>query len=214
LQALSVEELGTLADQIREYITQSVSQTGGHLASGLGVVDLIIAMHRAFDFKKDKLLWDVGHQCYAHKILTGRKKLFAKLRQRNGLSGFPDPAESPYDQFGVGHAGTSIATALGMALGAQHNQTDEKIVAFVGDASIFNGLSFEALNNLSLVKRQLLIVLNDNSMAIDVTQGAMAKLLSNPQHSRTPAGHRQTCGRGDRKLKEDPANDNFAEQVV
>jgi 1-deoxy-D-xylulose-5-phosphate synthase len=192
LQALSVEELGTLADQIREYITQSVSQTGGHLASGLGVVELIIAMHRAFDFKKDKLLWDVGHQCYAHKILTGRKELFTKLRQRNGLSGFPDPAESPYDQFGVGHAGTSIATALGMALGAQHNQTDEKIVAFVGDASIVNGLSFEALNNLSLVKRQLLIVLNDNSMAIDVTQGAMAKLLSKVRLSHTYEDLRRT----------------------
>jgi len=192
LQFLSVEELGILADQIREYITQSVSQTGGHLASGLGVVELVIAMHYVFDFKKDKLLWDVGHQCYAHKILTGRKEQFAKLRQRNGLSGFPDPAESPYDQFGVGHAGTSIATALGMALGAQHNQTDEKIVAFVGDASIFNGPSFEALNNLGLVKRQLLIVLNDNSMAIDVTQGAMAKLLSKVRLSHTYEDLRRT----------------------
>ena len=185
LQALSVEELGTLADQIREYITQSVSQTGGHLASGLGVVELIIAMHYAFDFTKDKLLWDVGHQCYAHKILTGRKEQFAKLRRRDGISGFPDPAESEYDQFNVGHAGTSIATAIGMALGAQYNQTDEKIVVLVGDASIVNGLSFEALNNLGLVKRQLLILLNDNSMAIDVTQGAIAKFLSKVRLSHT-----------------------------
>ena len=192
LHLLSVEELGILADQIREYITQSVSRTGGHLASSLGVVELVIAMHYVFDFKKDKLLWDVGHQCYAHKILTGRKEQFAKLRQRNGLSGFPDPAESRYDQFGVGHAGTSIATALGMALGAQYNQTDEKIVAFVGDASIFNGPSFEALNNLGLVKRQLLIVLNDNSMAIDVTQGAMAKLLSKVRLSHTYEDLRRT----------------------
>jgi 1-deoxy-D-xylulose-5-phosphate synthase len=210
LHLLSVEEMATLADQIRQYITQSVSRTGGHLASSLGVVELVIAMHYVFDFKKDKLLWDVGHQCYAHKILTGRKELFAKLRRRDGLSGFPDPAESPYDQFGVGHAGTSIATALGMALGAQHNHTNEKIVAFVGDASIVNGLSFEALNNLSLAKRQLLIVLNDNSMAIDVTQGAMAKLLSKVRLSHT----RQTRGRGAGKPQKDPPNDNFPEQVV
>ena len=161
LQALSVEELGELAREIREFITQSVSQTGGHLASNLGVVELTIAMHRVFDFKTDRLLWDVGHQCYAHKILTGRKAMFDKLRQEDGLSGFPNPDESPYDVFRVGHAGTSIATALGMALGAQHRSTEEKIVALVGDASIVNGLSFEALNNLGLCKRQMLIILND-----------------------------------------------------
>jgi 1-deoxy-D-xylulose-5-phosphate synthase len=185
LQNLSVKDLGVLAEEIREYITHAVSQKGGHLASSLGVVELVIAMHYAFDFKKDKLLWDVGHQCYAHKILTGRKEQFAKLRQRGGISGFPNPAESEYDQFSVGHAGTSIATAIGMALGTQHNQTDEKMVVLVGDASIVNGLSFEALNNLGLVKRQLLIVLNDNSMAIDVTQGAVAKFLSKVRLSHT-----------------------------
>ncbi len=185
LQKLSVKDLGVLAGEIREYITQVVSREGGHLASSLGVVELVLAMHYAFDFKKDKLLWDVGHQCYAHKILTGRKEQFAKLRRRDGISGFPNPAESEYDQFSVGHAGTSISTAIGMALGAQHNQTDEKMVALVGDASIVNGLSFEALNNLGLVKRQLLIVLNDNSMAIDVTQGAVAKFLSKVRLSHT-----------------------------
>jgi len=178
LHLLSVNDLTALAAEIREYITHSVSRTGGHLASNLGVVELVIAMHYAFDFKHHKLLWDVGHQCYAHKIITGRKEQFTKLRQRGGISGFPSPDESEYDQFGVGHAGTSIATAIGMALGAQYNRTDEKIVALVGDASIVNGPSFEALNNLGLVKRQLLIVLNDNSMAIDVTQGAIAKFLS------------------------------------
>ena len=178
LHILSVKDLTALAAEIREYITHSVSRTGGHLASNLGVVELVIAMHYAFDFKQDKLLWDVGHQCYAHKIITGRKEQFTKLRRRGGISGFPSPDESEYDQFGVGHAGTSIATAIGMALGAQYNRTDEKIVALVGDASIVNGPSFEALNNVGLVKRQLLIVLNDNSMAIDVTQGAIAKFLS------------------------------------
>jgi 1-deoxy-D-xylulose-5-phosphate synthase len=185
LRGLSVDQLTELAEEIRETITHSVSLTGGHLASNLGVVELTIAMHRVFDFKTDRLLWDVGHQCYAHKILTGRKAMFDKLRQEEGLSGFPNPDESPYDVFRVGHAGTSIATALGMALGAQHRGSDEKIVALVGDASIVNGLSFEALNNLGLCKRQMLIILNDNSMAIDVTQGAMAKFLSKVRLSHT-----------------------------
>lgn len=192
LKDLSVEQLNDLAEEIREFITHSVSQTGGHLASNLGVVELTIAMHRVFDFKTDRLLWDVGHQCYAHKILTGRKAMFEKLRQEDGLSGFPSPAESAYDAFSVGHAGTSIATALGMALGAQHRGSDEKIVAMVGDASIFNGLSFEALNNLGLAKRQMLVVLNDNSMAIDVTQGSMAKFLSKVRLSHTYEDIRNT----------------------
>jgi 1-deoxy-D-xylulose-5-phosphate synthase len=192
LHSLSVEELKVLAEEIRELITQSVSQTGGHLASNLGVVEVTIAMHYVFDFKKDKLLWDVGHQCYAHKILTGRRELFSRLRQHNGLSGFPNPEESEYDLFRVGHAGTSIATGIGLALGAERNKTDEKIVAFVGDASIVNGLSFEALNNLGLVKRQMLIILNDNSMAIDVTQGAIAKFLSKVRLSHTYEDLRRT----------------------
>lgn len=195
VRSLSVEELGVLAEEVRELITQSVSQTGGHLASNLGVVETTIAMHYVFDFKKDKLLWDVGHQCYAHKILTGRRELFDKLRQHDGLSGFPNPAESEYDLFRVGHAGTSIATAIGLALGAEHKKTDEKIVAFVGDASIVNGLSFEALNNLGLVKRQMLIILNDNSMAIDVTQGAIAKFLSKVRLSHTYEDLRKTTSR-------------------
>jgi len=195
LDSLSVGELTQLADEMREFITHSVSQTGGHLASNLGVVEMTIAMHRAFDFTKDRLLWDVGHQCYAHKILTGRRGDFGKLRQEDGLSGFPNPDESEHDVFSVGHAGTSISTALGMALGAAHNKTDEKIVALVGDASIVNGLSFEALNNLCLAKRQLLIVLNDNSMAIDATQGAMAKFLSKVRLSHTYEDFRKTTNR-------------------
>ncbi|MCI0498794.1 MAG: 1-deoxy-D-xylulose-5-phosphate synthase [Planctomycetales bacterium] len=195
LRGLSVEQLEHLADEMRDFVTHSVSQTGGHLASNLGIIELTIAMHRVFDFQKDRLLWDVGHQCYAHKILTGRKDRFCQLRQEGGLSGFPSPDESDCDVFSVGHAGTSIATALGMALGAQHNQTDEKIVALVGDASIVNGLSFEALNNTGLVKRQMLIVLNDNSMAIDVTQGAMAGFLSRVRLSHTYEDIRKTTNR-------------------
>ncbi len=192
LRKLTGEQLKTLAEEIRVLITSTVSQSGGHLASNLGVVELTIALHCAFDFLRDRLLWDVGHQCYAHKILTGRKGLFGRLRQAEGLSGFPCPQESPYDPFAVGHAGTSIATALGMALGAQHRGTSEKIVVVVGDASIVNGLSFEALNNLGLVKRQLLIILNDNSMAIDVTQGSIARFLARVRLSHTYEDIRKT----------------------
>ena len=146
-------------------------------------------------FRRDRLLWDVGHQCYAHKILTGRKELFKKLRQKDGVSGFPNPAESPYDQFAVGHAGSSIPTALGLALASQKLGTKEKIVAFVGDASIVNGLNFEAMNNLSLVKRQLLVVLNDNSMAIDTTQGAIAQFLARVRLSHNYEDLRRTTNR-------------------
>ena len=178
LKKLSTPQLKVLADEIRQFILSSVARTGGHLASNLGVVELTLALHHVFDFKKDKLLWDVGHQCYTHKIITGRKDKFKLLRKADGISGFPNPAESEYDQFTVGHAGTAIATAIGMALGQSQQKENSKIVALVGDASIVNGVSFEALNNLGLVKRQLLIVLNDNSMAIDPTQGAVAKYFS------------------------------------
>ncbi len=200
LKKLSTPQLRTLADQIRQFILNSISKTGGHLASNLGIVELTLALHYVFDFKEDKLLWDVGHQCYTHKIITGRKEQFHRLRQPGGISGFPNPEESNYDQFAVGHAGTSIATAIGMALGsmldARYSITDEnredKIVAVIGDASIVTGVSFEALNNLGLVKRQLLIVLNDNSMAIDVTVGAMAKYLAKVRLSQTYEDLRKT----------------------
>jgi len=204
VKRLSVPELKVLAEEIRAFILDSVSKTGGHLASNLGVVELTLALHCVFDFQRDKLLWDVGHQCYTHKIITGRRDKFVQLRHVGGISGFPNPAESPYDEFAVGHAGTSIATAIGMALGEQLKAGGEKarephtahegnkIVAVVGDASIVNGTSFEALNNLGLVKRQLLIVLNDNSMAIDATVGAVAKYLSRVRLSHTYEGLRKT----------------------
>jgi len=206
VKRLSVPELKVLADEIRQFILDSVSKTGGHLASNLGVVELTLALHCVFDFKTDKLVWDVGHQCYTHKIITGRKDKFVRLRHAEGISGFPNPAESEYDQFMVGHAGTSIATAIGLALAEELRIKNEesrikdqkeasdttKIVAMVGDASIVNGTSFEALNNLGLVKRQLLIVLNDNSMAIDATVGAVAKYFSRVRLSQTYEGLRKT----------------------
>ena len=192
LKKLSVHQIEAVADQIRQLILASVSKTGGHLASNLGVVELTLALHFVFDFKADKLLWDVGHQCYTHKIITGRRADFARLRKSDGISGFPNPDESVYDQFVVGHAGTSIATAIGMAMGQVRTGKNDKIVALVGDASIVNGVSFEALNNLGLVKRQLLIVLNDNSMAIDATQGAVAKYFSKVRLSQTYEDLRKT----------------------
>jgi len=218
LRGLSVAELDRLAEEIRQLILGSVSKAGGHLASNLGAVELTLALHHVFDFQRDKLLWDVGHQCYTHKIITGRKAGFERLRHAGGISGFPNPAESDYDQFAVGHAGTSIATAIGMALGEQlkaagslgiprdasadeqspprttqdASRATPRIVAVVGDASIVNGVSFEGLNNLGLVKRQMLIVLNDNSMAIDATVGAVAKYLSKVRLSQTYEGLRST----------------------
>ena len=184
LKALSMRQLRDLAQEIREFILLSLSKTGGHLASNLGAVELTLALHYVFDFEQDRLCWDVGHQCYTHKIVTGRRNQFDKLRQQGGVSGFPDPQESPYDHFKVGHAGTAISTAIGLALGeqlhekAQACEKQRNVVALVGDASIVNGNSFEGLNNLGLVKRQMLIVLNDNNMAIDVTVGALAKYFS------------------------------------
>jgi len=202
VKKLSGPDLKVLAEEIRQLILNSVSKTGGHLASNLGVVELTLALHSVFDFRKDKLLWDVGHQCYTHKIITGRKDKFENLRHVDGISGFPNPAESEYDQFAVGHAGTSIATAIGIALGEQlkaksqkpqrPKRDESKIVAVIGDASIVNGASFEALNNLGLVKRQLLIVLNDNSMAIDATVGAVAKYFSRARLSQTYESLRKT----------------------
>ncbi len=177
LRRLSEAELHQLAKELRERVIEVVSARGGHLASNLGVAELTIALHHVFDFSKDRLLWDVGHQCYAHKILTGRNETFAQLRQAGGPSGFPAPSESPYDLFATGHAGAAISTATGLAWADQLMGADTRVVAVVGDASIVNGLSLEGLNNAALLKRQFLIVLNDNSMAIDRTAGALANAL-------------------------------------
>ena len=175
LKKLSVKQLPKLAEEIREVICHQVSITGGHLAPNLGTVELTIALHYVFDFANDRLLFDVGHQCYPHKLLTGRVDLLSKLRQRDGMAGFPEPRESEYDLFSVGHAGTSISTAVGMAradqiLGENHRRT----VALIGDASIVNGVAMEGLNNAGTLNRQFLVVLNDNGMSIAKPQGALA----------------------------------------
>jgi len=175
---LTLSELSELAAELRERIVEVVCKNGGHLASNLGVVELTLALHRVFDFRRDRLLWDVGHQCYVHKLLTGRNAKFDTLRRTGGLSGFPSRAESEYDLFDVGHAGTSIPTAVGLARGDQAMGRHRCVVALVGDASIVNGTAFEGLNQAGTLKRQFLVILNDNSMSIARTQGALATHLA------------------------------------
>lgn len=178
LRDLSTTQLDRLAAEIRERIISVVSKNGGHLASNLGAVELTLALHAVFDFKRDRILWDVGHQAYVHKLLTGRNERFDTLRQAGGISGFPCVAEGEYDLFDVGHAGTAIATAIGLARGDSLLGEDRRVVAFVGDASIWNGVAFEGLNQAGMLRRQLLVVLNDNSMGIAPTQGGMAEHLA------------------------------------
>jgi 1-deoxy-D-xylulose-5-phosphate synthase len=190
LKQLSMDELKTLAGEIRARIFESVSKNGGHLASNLGVVELTIALHYVYDFGPfpagpDRLLWDVGHQCYPHKMLTGRSGQFDRLRKKGSVSGFPSPLESAYDLFAVGHAGTAISTAVGMARGDLHAGRTNQVVAVVGDASIVNGMAFEGLNNAGTLKRQMLVVLNDNGMSISKPQGAMSEYLERVRVSTT-----------------------------
>jgi 1-deoxy-D-xylulose-5-phosphate synthase len=186
LRALPIEALPRVAAEIRHAICEQVKSSGGHLAPNLGVVELTIALHYVFDFGRDRLLFDVGHQCYPHKMLTGRFEKFGSLRQTGGIAGFPDPKESPYDLFAVGHAGTAISTAVGLARGDEMNgegwnpETNtggRRVVALVGDASIANGVAMEGLNAAGTLKRQFLVVLNDNGMSIARPQGAIAHSL-------------------------------------
>lgn len=192
LRKLSVDQLPRLAEQIRYAICHQVSQTGGHLAPNLGVVELTLALHYVFDFGHDRLLFDVGHQCYPHKLLTGRFKNLPRLRKRGGMAGFPEPLESKYDLFSVGHAGTAISTAVGMARGDSFNkQGDRRVVALVGDASIVNGLAMEGLNNAGTLKRQFLVILNDNGMSIAKPQGALAQTFDRVRISPQYEGFRK-----------------------
>jgi len=190
VRKLNPEELIALAQEMRERIFSAVSINGGHLASNLGVVELTLALHHVYDFGPypigpDRLLFDVGHQSYPHKLLTGRAPLFDRLRKKGSVSGFPSPEESPYDLFAVGHAGTAISTAVGMANGDASLGHNNHVVALVGDASIVNGLAFEGLNAAGMLKRQLLIVLNDNGMSISKPQGAFSQYLERIRVSTT-----------------------------
>lgn len=186
LKKLNKNQLPQLCDELRQFIIDELSQNPGHLGSSLGVVELSVALHYVFNTPYDRVVWDVGHQAYAHKILTGRRELFHTNRQFKGISGFPSPKESEYDSFGTGHSSTSISAALGMSVAAKLKGEDlRQVVAVIGDGSLTGGLAFEGLNNASINPNNLLIILNDNGIAIDPIKSGIGKFLSNIHTSAT-----------------------------
>lgn len=199
MKELSIAELSTLADEVREFMIQSVSQSGGHLSSGLGTVELTVALHHVFNTPEDRLIWDVGHQSYPHKILTGRREQMHTIRTKDGLSGFPRRDESPYDTFGVGHSSTSISAALGMAIAAKQQNNDRRVAAIIGDGALTAGMAFEALNHAGDLDADLLVILNDNDMSISPNVGGMsnylAKLLSGKMYSSMRESSKKVLGK-------------------
>jgi 1-deoxy-D-xylulose-5-phosphate synthase len=195
LRALAAGELPALADEVRRFLVTAVSQTGGHLAAGLGVVELTIALHYVFSTPEDRLIWDVGHQAYPHKILTGRRERMSTLRQKDGLSGFLRRDESPYDAFGAGHSSTSISAALGMAVAAKSAGVRREHIAVIGDGALSAGMAFEALNHAGALDLDLLVILNDNDMSISRPVGAisnyLARVLSSRFYNRVREGGKQ-----------------------
>jgi 1-deoxy-D-xylulose-5-phosphate synthase len=185
LRRLDRKQLPQLANELRAFLIESVSKTGGHLSSNLGTVELTIALHAVFKTPEDRLVWDVGHQCYAHKVLTGRRQGMSTLRMHNGVSGFPKRSESPYDTFGVGHSSTSISAALGMALAAKHKGEARKAIAIIGDGAMSAGMAFEALNNAGVADADMLVILNDNEMSISPPVGALNNILTRLTSSKT-----------------------------
>ncbi|MBS4096360.1 MAG: 1-deoxy-D-xylulose-5-phosphate synthase [Sulfuricella sp.] len=192
LRALERKQLAQLAEEVRTYLIDSVSRTGGHLASNLGAVELTIALHYVFNTPFDRLVWDVGHQTYPHKILTGRREAMEGLRQFGGIAGFPKRSESEYDAFGAGHSSTSISAALGMAVAAQREGQDRRCVAIIGDGAMTGGMAFEALNNAGAMDTNLLVVLNDNDMSISANVGALNNYLAKLMSGRFYAAARRT----------------------
>jgi 1-deoxy-D-xylulose-5-phosphate synthase len=192
LRSLEELQLEQLAEELRHFLIDTVSRTGGHLAAGLGVVELTIALHYVFNTPDDRLIWDVGHQAYPHKILTGRRERMRELRQQDGLAGFPKRTESPYDAFGTGHASTSISAALGMAAAAKQKGEERQVLAVIGDAAMGGGMAFEALNHAGALDLNLLVILNDNDMSISAPVGAfrnhLARLLSGRIYTRFREG--------------------------
>ena len=185
LRRLERKQLPQLATELRAFLIDSVSQTGGHLSSNLGTVELTIALHAVFNTPEDRLVWDVGHQCYAHKILTGRRAGMSHLRMHGGVSGFPKRSESPYDTFGVGHSLTSISAALGMALAAKHKGEARKAIAIIGDGAMSAGMAFEAMNNAGVADADMLVILNDNEMSISPPVGALNNILTRLMSGKT-----------------------------
>lgn len=205
LKRLNDEELKLVAAEIRTLIIDTVSRTGGHLAPNLGVVELTMALLRVFDPPRDKILWDVGHQSYAYKILTGRRDRFATLRQHGGISGFQSRSESPYDAFGAGHSGTALSAALGMAVARDRSGGREHVVAVVGDGSFGCGISFEAMNNIASTAKRLIVILNDNEMSISANVGGLSRhlgeLLANPRYNQWKYSVERFVGRLSRNSK-------------
>ncbi len=185
LRRLSQQQLPVLAKELRNFLLYTVGQTGGHLGAGLGVVELTIALHYVFNTPDDRLVWDVGHQCYPHKILTGRREQMATLRQRDGLCGFPDRSESAYDCFGTGHSSTSVSAALGMAIALIAKDRERQAIAVIGDGAMTAGQAFEALNHAACVNANILVILNDNDMSISPSVGMLARYLRGIEVSRT-----------------------------
>ncbi len=201
LKKLTRQELKQLASEIREELVRVISTNGGHLASNLGVVELTLALHRVFDSPRDKIVWDVGHQAYTHKLLTGRRCRFSSLRQYGGLSGFTSRSESEHDPFGAGHASTSISAALGMAIARDLSDSDYNVVAVIGDGAITGGMALEALNQAGHLGSRFIVILNDNGMSISPTVGALAKLLA---RVRLDQRYHQARERGGRLLQNLP----------
>ena len=191
LRHLEREQLPQLAKELREFLVESVSKTGGHLSSNLGTVELTIALHYIYNTPEDKLVWDVGHQTYTHKILTGRREAMSRLRMAGGIAGFPKREESPYDTFGTGHSSTSISAALGMAVAAQLQGSERRAVAVIGDGAMSGGMAFEALNNAGAMDANLLVILNDNDMSISRPVGALNNYLARLMSGRFYAAMRR-----------------------
>ncbi len=191
LRSLGTGKLVQLAHELREFLIETVSTTGGHLSAGLGTVELTIALHQVYHTPEDRLVWDIGHQAYPHKILTGRREAMRRLRRQNGLSGFLSREESEYDAFGAGHSSTSISAALGMAIAAARDRSGRKTVAIIGDGAMTAGMAFEALNNAGAMDCDLLVILNDNEMSISPNQGAMHNYLARILSSRFYTGVRE-----------------------
>jgi 1-deoxy-D-xylulose-5-phosphate synthase len=193
LRNLSIAQLTQLADELRAETIDSVSRTGGHLGAGLGVVELTVALHHVFDTPSDRLIWDVGHQCYPHKILTGRRRRMHSIRQKDGLSGFTLRTESPYDPFGAGHSSTSISAGLGMAVARDLAGRENNVIAVIGDGAMSAGMAYEAMNNAGALRSRLIIILNDNDMSIAPAVGAMSAYLSRLLSSKSYMSLRQVA---------------------
>ncbi|MBK9623842.1 MAG: 1-deoxy-D-xylulose-5-phosphate synthase [Rhodocyclaceae bacterium] len=210
LRRLSLEKLPALVEELRAFLLESVSKTGGHLSSNLGTVELTVALHYVFNTPSDRLVWDVGHQTYVHKILTGRREGMARLRMKDGVSGFPRRCESHFDTFGVGHSSTSISAALGMAVAVKHKNEDRRVIAIIGDGAMSAGQAFEAMNNAGVIDANLLVILNDNDMSISPPVGALNKYLARLLSGRAFNAARRA---GEKALATMPSMLNFANRV-